>query len=339
MNYKSALFLTIFCFFTYFEALADKEFLESPDVAAFSDMMVTKHGFTAEEMKELFDMAKYLETPAKSSDKPAEALDWVTYHSRMITSVKIKQGLKYYNKHRTDLRRAESIYGIPDYLIAGILGIETNFGTYPLRYRAVDALASLAFFYPRRAKYFQDELEALLVYAKSNKTDPFTYSSSYAGAIGIPQFMPSNMAKYAVDADLDGKADIIKNHKDAIYSVGNFLKEHKWQKGQPIVTEVRLKGEGYTSVIKDHPCGKNSMTTVGALKKAGVIFDIKVASAQKASLFPLETPDGLKYYVGFENLCVIHRYNPSLRYSMVINSLGAEIGKKKSAKQTAKIKK
>lgn len=166
MRYISFIFLTIFCFYTHSEALAAPEFLDNSDVAEFSSMMVAKHGFTNEEMADIFDKAKYLETPAKSSDKPAEALDWITYHSRMITNAKIQRGIKYYKKHRTALRRAESIYGIPDYIIAGILGIETNFGTFPLRYRAVDSIASLAFFYPRRAKYFKDELKALLIYAK-----------------------------------------------------------------------------------------------------------------------------------------------------------------------------
>lgn len=330
LKHKFKLFIIIFYFFSYIDAKADEIFLSEPEVTKFINMMVTKHGYTNDEMISIFTKAKYLEASAKSTDKPTEALDWITYKNKMINNLKIKQGIQYYKKNRLDLRAAESIYGVPDNIIAGILGIETNYGMFKLRYRAVDSLASLAFFYPRRAQYFKNELEALLVYAKKQKQDPFSYLSSYAGAIGIPQFMPSNILAYAVDANNDGVSDIINNHQDAIHSVGNFLKEHKWQKGAPILTEVTLKGLDYKPLVRQNPCGSESMEQMKTLQKAGVIFPIKTNNKWKVSLFSLNTKEGEKYYAAFENFCAIYKYNPSLRYAMAVDSLSTSLGKIKS---------
>lgn len=327
---KRAFFLTIFFLFSYTEVFGEEIFLKEPAVLEFIDMMTARHGFSKTWLTDIFSKARYIKSPAQSADKPAEALDWITYSSRMISNLKIKQGMRYYRKHRNDLRMAQSVYGVPDYIIAGILGIETNFGMFKLRYRAADALASLAFFYPRRGQYFKNELEALLVYSRKHKIDPFSFTSSYAGAIGIPQFMPSNILLYAVDADNDGKADIIGNHKDAIYSVANFLKMHKWKKGKPVVEEVRLKGRGYKKYVRKNPCSSGGMATVGKLKNAGVIFPIKTVHKDKAALFALETHGGLKHYAAFENFCAVYRYNPSLRYAMAVNSLGAKLGQEKA---------
>lgn len=338
MKYKFNLFIILFYFFSYAEASADEIFLREPALVEFIDMMVIEHGYTKKEMVAIFTKAKYIETPAKSSDKPAEALDWIAYRTRMINDLRIKQGIRYYKKNRLNLRTAESIYGVPDHIIAGILGIETNYGMFKLRYRAVDCLASLAFFYPRRAPYFKKELEALLVYAKKQKTDPFSYLSSYAGAIGIPQFMPSNILAYAVDANRDGVSDIINNHQDAIHSVGNFLKSHNWQKGVPVITEVTLKGLDYKPLVSQNPCGKDSLLPLTTLKNAGVIFPIKTNNKWKASLFSLDTDEEEKFYVAFENFCAIYKYNPSLRYAMVVDSLGSSLGKIKLETQKKPMK-
>lgn len=318
--------LVVVCFFFVTDAKADNVFLQEQSVMDFIDMMVKKHGFTAKEMVDIFTEAKYIDNSPKSADKPAEILDWATYSARMVNPLRVKQGREYYRKNKVMLATAESIYGVPDFIIAGILGIETNYGSFKLRYRAVDALSSLAFFFPRRSEYFKKELETLLVYSKRLGVDPFSYLSSYAGAVGIPQFMPSNIIAYAVDADFTGKADIINNHKDAIYSIGNFLKNHNWKKGKPVLTEVRLKGNGYARYVKTNPCAKDAMNnTVQTLKNAGILFPMQAGSGDKVSLFSLQTAKGAKHFVAFENFCSLFKYNPSLHYAMAVSVLAASI--------------
>ncbi len=312
-------------------APADDRFLKEPAVSAFIDKMSKNHGFDKKALRELFGKAQYVERAVMLMDRPAEALDWGTYMARVITDLRTADGVRFYKKYRRTLLNAQKKYGVPSYIITAILGIETSYGQITLRYRAFDALATLGFFYPRRAAYFQGELEALLLFSRKTKTDPFSYMSSYAGAVGIPQFMPSNISRYAVDGSKNGKIDIIRDRADAIYSVANYLKQFGWKKDQPVSVKVRLAGSGYRRMLQASPCsGKKS--TVGALRKAGIIFPMRFDSRLPAVLFPVDSGDGkTEYHVAFSNFCVISKYNNSARYVLAVNFLGNRIGKRVGA--------
>lgn len=309
-------------------AHADERFLEEPEVSAFIDSMSKKHGFNKKTLRSLFEKAQYEERPLMLMDRQAESLNWGVYTAMIITELRTANGVKFYKKNRNALFAAQKKYGVPAYIITAILGIETNYGQVTLRYRAFDVLATLGFFYPRRAAFFKGELEALLLFSKKTKTDPFSYLSSYAGAVGIPQFMPSNISKYAVDGDRNGKIDIINSQADAIHSVANYLKKFGWKKDQPVSVKVRTVGLGYERVLQNSPCfGKKS--TVGALRKAGIIFPKKFDSRLPAVLFPVDTGNEKpEYHVAFDNFCVISKYNNSVRYVLAVNFLGNKIGKR-----------
>ena len=310
---------------------AQGKFTANKNTAVFIDEMAKKHGFSKTTLRSYFAKAKYTGGSVHFSRRPAEAANWKTYKKNVVSDKKIADGVKFYKNFKNTLAKAQRKYGVPSYIIAGILGVESDYGKTVMKYRAFDALATLGFSNSRRAKYFRSELEALLLLARKTKTDPFYYKSSYAGAVGIPQFMPSNILKYAVDGSGNGNIDIVNNMTDAIFSVGNYLKKFGWQTNKPVAVKVTVKGSKYKSYLKKSPCGSKK-TTVGALKKAGVVFPMSFNNNTRAALFSVDIGGGKsEYHVGFDNFCVLTRYNSSISYVLAVNYLGNIIGMKVGA--------
>ena len=175
-------------------------------------------------------------------DRQAERKPWKKYKPNFINKNKIKKGVAFAKRYPKTLAKAKRIYGVDPSVIVAILGVETDYGTYALSHRAMDALFTLAFYYPRRAAYFKNELAALMVYAYRNKLDPFNLKSSYAGAVGMPQFMPSNIMKFGREFSGDGRINIFKSGADSIGSIANYLNKHGWQKDEPLAVKVYTKG-------------------------------------------------------------------------------------------------
>ena len=311
---------------------------ESDQLLVFIDEMHDKHGFDKKYLISIFaDVSKErVEKAGNASMRaiPRGRFNWYAYRDNMVNNRRTNQGIAYFKKNKDDLVEAEKRFGVPSYIVVSILGVETNYGTVRMRYNALEALYALSFIETRRASYFKKELESFLVLSKKLNQDPTLFRSSYAGALGIPQFMPSNIEKYGIDGDLDGYIDIINNHKDAIFSTANYLSSYGWKKGDPIVEKVTLdssKSKEYSKYFSGSACKSGKQYSVGKLKKAGVIFSksTPIDDDKKGKLLRVGIGgDRSEYYVVFDNLCVIMRYNNSIGYSMAVNYLGGKIANK-----------
>ena len=204
---------------------------ERAEVKAFISEVVQRHGFVESELVTLFSRVKRNESVLQAILPPPGERSWDDYRARFVNPRRLAGGLAFWTAHRRSLERAEREYGVPPEYVVAIIGVETFYGRNTGRWRVADALTTLAFDYPPRAEFFRGELEQFLLLARELGVDVFSLRGSYAGAIGIPQFMPGSTRRYAVDFDRDGVIDLRRNPTDAIGSVANFLKQHGWQKG------------------------------------------------------------------------------------------------------------
>lgn len=323
--------LSLTIFTNSYAELTSGMFINNPDVDVFVERMVRQHGFSKEYMYDVFSKTMHSGFTPKYMNKPAETVNtWAVYRKNMLNDIRINYGVKYFKEHKYELLKAQNQYGVPAHIISGIIGMETNYGNSPMRFRAVDSIATLAFYYPRRAEYFQRELEALFLFTKKTDTNIFDIKSSYAGAIGIPQFMPSNVLTYAVSGTGDKHIDIINNHLDALYSVANFLKRKGWKTGEPVSIKVQVKGNKFNKYVTETPCNGYKVT-VETLKKSGVVFPFQVPDETKAILFTVQGAGGKEYHAAFNNFCAVYRYNPSIHYVLGVNYLGNIVGSRAGA--------
>src|SRR5580692_4645001 len=214
------------------------------DVKDFIAHMVDAYAFKKRPLRKLLKLAQSQPVILEAMSKPAEkAKLWYEYRPIFVSERRIREGTEFWAAHRLDLDRASIRSGVAPEYLAAILGVETYYGRLTGNYRVLDALATLAFDYPPRAKFFRDELEQYLLLTRDFKMDPVTLKGSYAGAMGAPQFMPSNYRRYAVDADADGRVDLWGNWSDVCASVGNYLKEHGWNAGEPVLAEASVDAD------------------------------------------------------------------------------------------------
>src|SRR5262245_21941206 len=201
-----------------------------PEVQTFIARMSKEHGFSSDELTQLLGQAITQQSILDAMSKPAErTLVWHEYRARFITEQRIADGAQFWAEHRELLDETARRYGVaPQYLIA-ILGVETSYGRIMGRYRVIDALSTLAFDFPARSQFFTSELEQFLLLTREESLDALAPVGSYAGAMGAPQFMPSSLRKFAVDADGDGKRDLWTDWADILGSVGNYFRVHGWQ--------------------------------------------------------------------------------------------------------------
>ena len=186
-------------------------FLDLPEARAFIDEMAERHDFRREVLEQLFSSATPRESVIKAISRPAEAKPWYKYRPIFLTLERIEAGDRFWNNHREALQRAERLYGVPPEVIVAIIGVETRYGRNTGRFPVLDAVATLAFQYPKRAPFFRSELEHFLLLAREEGLDPAAVKGSYAGAMGWPQFIASSYRNYAVDFDGDGVRDLLSN--------------------------------------------------------------------------------------------------------------------------------
>jgi membrane-bound lytic murein transglycosylase B len=313
------------------------QYQSRPEVQAFIASMAQKHGFVENELRFLFSRARFYPNIIELITPPTNprVRSWQAYRSRFIEPVRIAGGVELWKRHAKSLARAELEYGVPAEIIVAIIGVETVYGRNVGSFRVIDALTTLAFDYPRRADYFRDELENYLLFAREEGLDIFALKGSYAGAIGIPQFMPSSWRAWAVDFDGDGKIDLRNNFADAIGSVGNFLKGHGWVAGAPIAFPAQLEGNAWRGMLEQDITPSVKIADLprlgvvsGPLMKQGLPGDTLVA------LVELVTPDQpAEYWVGLQNFYVITRYNRSSFYAMSVLQLAGEV---KAARETSR---
>ncbi len=293
------------------------------DVKEFIAHMAGTTSFKKRQLRKLLKAAQSQPAIIEAMDRPAEkAKPWFEYRPVFLTERRIREGTDFWLAHRQALDQASVRSGVPPEYLAAILGVETYYGRLTGSYRVIDALCTLAFDYPARGKFFRDELEQFLLLTRDLRVDPLSVKGSYAGAMGAPQFMPSNYRRYAVDADADGHIDLWTNWSDVCASVGNYLKEHGWNAGEPVLSEASVE----TDKAPELDGRKLALSeTVGSLRSKGVSFDSSLSTDAPALLIAADDSDGVHWRVGYNNFYVITRYNHSALYAMAVNDLAAAV--------------
>jgi len=312
------------CFLLYIGRIdaAEQDFVARPDVRQFIDQMVSKHQFDDAELTKLLSQARIQKKIIDIISKPAESKPWYEYRPIFITSRRIGGGVEFWRNNRGSLSRAYDIYGVPPQIITAILGVETYYGKQKGDYRILDSLATLAFDYPPRSKFFTSELEQYLLMTREEDLDPLSMTGSYAGAMGKAQFISSSYRQYAVDFDNDGKRDLWDNNADAIGSIAHYLSVHGWEKGQPVASRASVDATLDATLLNK---SLKPNLSVSYLKQSGVHIKDAVTDDQLATLISLDTKSEPEYWVGYNNFYVITRYNHSALYAMVVYQLSEEI--------------
>jgi membrane-bound lytic murein transglycosylase B len=290
-----------------------------PGIPQFIDEMVVKHQFNRDELVQTFQRAEYRPDVIAAITAPATIKPWVEYRAGFINSVRINGGVEFWKQYAETLQRAEQQYGVPQEIIIAVIGVETLYGRRAGKFRTLDALTTLAFDYPRRAEFFRSELAQYLLLAREQSFDLFAIQASYAGALGIPQFMPSSYRKYAVDFNGNGKVDILHEPEDAIGSVANYLKQYGWKTGEPVAQLTQVSA-GVVPVI-----GPDSRT-VAAWQDAGIVPVEKLQGVvPPAWLLDFTVETGKEYWLTYNNFRVITLYNNSNFYAMSVFQLASAL--------------
>lgn len=300
---------------------ADFSALESPEIQAYITSLVNKYDFDRAKLETLFNTVTMSEEVIAKTAAPFEAQPWYIYREKMLTAERINKGIVYWNQHESLLREAESKYGVPANIIVAIIGIETKYGENKGIYPVFNTLVSLAFNHGRRADFFRSELTEYLLLTRENHLPPLLLKGSYAGAVGLPQFMPSSYRRFAIDCKAKGYSDLFENDADAIASVGNYLHKNGWQTG--VVVAVAATAQGNCDAIVTHKKYKPYLTEAD-LAYYGVTPSESI-SPNKACLVALQVENGNEYWLGLQNFYAISRYNNSTHYVMAVNLLAQRI--------------
>lgn len=302
--------------------------LDQVKVDSFIEDLTRTHGFNSTELQQLFAAANRMDGILEAIAKPAEYRPWYQYRPIFITQERIDGGVEFWAREHQALEAASTQYGVPPEIIVAIIGVETFYGRNIGGYRVIDALSTLAFHYPPRADFFRGELEQYLLLTREERLSPLTLKGSYAGAMGLPQFIPSSYRHYAVDFDNDGHRNIWDDPQDAIGSVGNYLNKNHWAAGEPIVAPAAIAPSN-PQLAGDVRQPTLRLSEFAAL---GVHPAIPVGQDMTAMLLAFENPDTNDYWFGFQNFYVITRYNRSPKYALAVTQLADAIRQARAGK-------
>ncbi|KMQ77062.1 Membrane-bound lytic murein transglycosylase B precursor [Candidatus Burkholderia pumila] len=320
------------------EIIIPQRYANNPNVDAFINDMVARYDFDANSLHALFTNVSYSATVVKLvllSPTPA-AKNWKAYQARFIEPVRINAGVKFWCANQATLQRASAQFGVPPEVIVGIIGVETIYGKYMGNFRALDALTTLTFDYPNtpnraeRMATFRKNLEDLLVWTRDSQIDPTTVLGSYTGAIGIPQFLPSSIVKYAVDFDGNNRIDLRYSPADAIGSVANYLKQNGWETGRPVVWRI-AGDEGSQGIAQAADGSPELHWSLAQLTKAGMMLNepglnVDAEAPTPLTVVDLPTPGmATQYGLGLKNFYVLTRYNRSFFYALAVYQLGEAV--------------
>ena len=298
------------------------------EIDPFVAGMVLRHGVSERDTRALLEDARVLDSVLELIQRPAERKPWHEYRKIFLTGKRIARGADFWRKHEASLSRAVEQFGVPAEVIVAIIGVESFYGVHRGRTRVLDALATLGFRYPRRAKFFRSELESFVLLAGEEKLDARQVKGSYAGAMGIAQFIPSSYRNYAVDFDGNGMRDLIESPPDAIGSIANYLAEHGWRTGSPVAVQAKVQGDAYRAIVEQ---GIKPHSTLASIRARGVEFAVDADDAELGALIEFETADGHQYWVGLTNFYVITRYNHSRLYALAVFQLAERIRQRHAA--------
>lgn len=319
--------LTFFLLFSSLAIAIDPA--QYPKLKSFVDELVQKHNFDKKELNRLFADVELKHEVVKAMKRPAEKLPWYRYKKLFVFEEQATKGAKFWKQYERALARSSAKYGVPPEVIVAIIGVESRYGESLGKHRIIDSLTTLMLLYPRRSDFFRREIKEFLLLAREEGLDPLTVKGSYAGAMGVPQFIASSYRQYAVDFNNDNKRDLISQPVDAIGSIGHYLKKHKWKRDGPIASDVKLLSNASPEKVVTK--GFKTGTSVAQLRKHGVKLTPAVSKDTAVGLVALDEKQGKLYRVGFNNFYVITRYNRSALYAMVVYELSQKIAKTYSA--------
>lgn len=283
--------------------------LHRPALSQFINNMAHRYGFSREQLTHVFQHVSVLKPFGGHGH--GGPMTWPRYRSFFIFPGQVNKGVHVWHQEQGTLTRASRVYGVPDYILMGILGVESAYGGNTGKFRAIDALYTYAFHVPRREHYFRNELSNYLLLTRERHVSPFSWKSSYAGALGLVQFMPSSYRQYAV-----GRKNLWHT-SDALASAANFLRAHGWQRGGPVAAPVHLRGRA------SHAIGR--WASLRQWQARGVAIPAGLSPATRAKLVSLPGDPTSRYWLTFHNFEVIKRYNPDTRYAMAVYQLGQAV--------------
>lgn len=315
------------------------DFAGYPGTDLFLRRMHERHGFSPSAVAAVLSGAKreqwIIDLMDRQAPRPSTGPNgaWLRYRSKFLTEDSIANGVRFWQRHAAALERAAARYGVPPEYVVAIIGVETRYGGYVGKTRILDALATLAFAYPRRADYFSGELESFLVMTRDEGLDPFRPQGSYAGAMGLGQFMPSSFRDYAVDFDGDGHRDLW-DPVDAIGSVANYFSEHGWRPGEPVAIPSQVRAGLAAGTMKT---GFDTRYSLSELAGRGIMPAGSPGRASKASLLKLDVGSDYEYWLGLPNFYTITRYNHSTYYAMAVHQLARAIKGRKGGPSATRL--
>lgn len=320
-RFRSAIAITFAALFSFqAEAL---DLAQHGKIQALVDELVSDHQYDRGQLEQLFGRVELQPRVIELIKRPAERLSWDRYRKIFISDTRINGGVKFWRENKAVLQRAETKYGVPTAVIVAIIGVETGYGSNMGSFPVIGSLTTLSLQYPRRSKFFSSELKKFLLLVREEQLDPLSTKGSYSGAIGIPQFMPSSYRAYAVDFSKDGRRDLVGNSQDAIGSVANYLAQHKWAEGGPIVDDVKYTGPAVPQFQSKEYSPKS---TLADMQKVGVRVNGGHVGNTRASLVNLaDNEEDPLYRAVFHNFYVITKYNRSLWYAMAVYELSRDV--------------
>jgi len=289
---------------------------------------VQRYQFNRSYLQQLFAQLRSNDGVVKAISAPATAKPWYEFKNIFVTPTRTSAGVTFWNDNAEQLKRARDTYGVPEEIIVAIVGVETIYGKRTGSFKVIEALYTLGFEMPERATYFRSEMEQFLLLTRENGLDPLVVKGSFAGAIGMPQFMPTSYRRFAVDFDSDGKIDLWNSVPDVIGSVANYLHVFGWTAGQPIAVPARLSGTDYAAIVEK---GFKPHLTLGQMLPKGVEPTEDVPAQLVAGLFNLELEQGEEYWLAFGNFYAITRYNRSKNYAMAVHLLAQAIARERES--------
>jgi len=306
-------------------AQAQNGFADFAEVEPFIVQMVEAHQYDRAQLERLFHQARMQNGVLQAMARPATARPWFEFRASTITAARLREGIEYWRRHAAALERASATFGVPAEIIVATIGIETVYGRALGKGRVFDALATLAFAHPPRAALFRNELIELLLLSREMRVDPLHYRGSFAGALGVPQFLPSSYRRYAVDFDGNGRRDLW-THADAIGSIANYYRSYGWATGQPVLSALERTNEAPSDAFKQMlERGIQPHSSVEVFRKAGASIAGIADDDVLACAFAAETETGTAYWLGFNNFYVITRYNRSVNYALAVYELAWEL--------------
>jgi membrane-bound lytic murein transglycosylase B len=302
------------------------------DVVAFAEGVAERHELDVEWVRNALAQARFVPAVARYIMPPTTgtAKNWAAYRARFVEPIRIRAGVAFWRANQRWLGQAEDLYGVAPEIVVGIVGVESIFGRQMGDFRVIDALATLAFDFPSgrkdRSAFFRDELEAWFVLCKSEGIDPLAWRGSYAGALGMAQFMPSSFNKYAVDFDGDGHVDLHGNAADVIGSVANYLAEFGWKRGLPARFDVKPPTETSERAALLAPDIVPTFTAAEMVERGAWLPEPALAADSLLALVELQNGDAAPTYVaGTTNFYALTRYNWSSYYAMAVLALGEAV--------------